>query len=120
MTECGILCRQIVGSICEFVEVNTAEIRSGWRPLFGALRSVRPAISSAPSSAAAASPGHVRIVLDVFEAFLNTDNVLVFANAAVDCIMCLLKHVRGPSTCPPGGGRGVSGARARSRVWWAD
>ncbi|XP_043191438.1 brefeldin A-inhibited guanine nucleotide-exchange protein 3-like [Amphibalanus amphitrite] len=77
---------QIVGSICEFVEVSTSEIRSGWRPLFGALCSVR----------SAASAGHVRAVLDVFEAFLDTHNVLVFANAAVDCIMCLLKHVRGP------------------------
>lgn len=41
--------------------------------------------------------GHMRAVLDVFEAFLHTDNVLVFANAAVDCVLCLLKHVRGPS-----------------------
>ena len=94
VTGCG-LCAQIVSSLCEFVEVNTAEIRSGWRPLFGALRSVRPAASA---HSPAASPGHVRLVLDVFEAFLSTDNVLVFANAAVDCILCLLKHVRGPST----------------------
>ncbi len=39
---------------------------------------------------------HVAAVLDVFEVFLNTDNPLVFANAAVDCILCLLKYVRGP------------------------
>ncbi|XP_037082193.1 brefeldin A-inhibited guanine nucleotide-exchange protein 3-like [Pollicipes pollicipes] len=80
---------QIVGSICEFVELSTAEIRSGWRPLFGALRS--------PPPAAEPRHAHLRVVLDVFEAFLNTDNVLVFANAAVDCILCLLKHVRGPT-----------------------
>ena len=38
---------------------------------------------------------HIAAVLDVFEVYLNTDNVLVFANATVDCILCLLKYVRG-------------------------
>ncbi|XP_037082194.1 brefeldin A-inhibited guanine nucleotide-exchange protein 3-like [Pollicipes pollicipes] len=50
-----------------------------------------------PAPAAEPRHAHLRVVLDVFEAFLNTDNVLVFANAAVDCILCLLKHVRGPT-----------------------
>ena len=31
---------QIVTSICDFVETNTAEINSGWRSLFGALKGV--------------------------------------------------------------------------------
>ena len=39
---------------------------------------------------------HVEAVLDVFDVYLNTDNILVFANATVDCILCLLKYVRGP------------------------
>jgi len=43
-----------------------------------------------------ARQGHVAAVLDVFEVYLNTDNILVFANATVDCILCLLKYVRGP------------------------
>lgn len=34
-------------------------------------------------------------VFDVFEAFINTDNIQVFANAATDYIMCLLKFVKG-------------------------
>ncbi|XP_040062115.1 brefeldin A-inhibited guanine nucleotide-exchange protein 3 [Ixodes scapularis] len=98
---------QIVSSICEFVEGSTAEIRSGWRPLFGALRAVRM-----PGSATVCCPQrglggsereqlerthHLRVVLDVFDAFLGTDNPGVFANAAVDCLLCLLKHVRGPT-----------------------
>lgn len=41
------------------------------------------------------SMGHLHVVRDVFEAFLATDNVLVFANAALDCVLCLLKHVKG-------------------------
>lgn len=44
-----------------------------------------------------ASSSHLHALLDVFEVFLDTDNPLVFSNAAVDCILCLLKHVRGPS-----------------------
>nr|XP_018907123.1 PREDICTED: brefeldin A-inhibited guanine nucleotide-exchange protein 3 [Bemisia tabaci] len=68
---------QIVSCLSECVEANRGEIRSGWRPLFGALRG------------AYSSP------LDIFAVFLNSDNSLVFANAAVDCILCLLKHVRG-------------------------
>lgn len=104
---------QIVSCICEFVEGSTAEIRSGWRPLFGALRAVRMPCSvtaPAPTSSHGGAPcgpasereqlertHHLRVVLDVFDAFLGTDNPSVFANAAVDCLLCLLKHVRGPA-----------------------
>lgn len=75
---------QIVGCVCEFVEANFREIRSGWRPLFGALRAVSTNINT---------------LLDVFRVFLETDNVLVFSYAAVDYIMCLHKHLRAQSTC---------------------
>ncbi|XP_066597342.1 brefeldin A-inhibited guanine nucleotide-exchange protein 3 [Prorops nasuta] len=77
---------QIVSCICEFVETNRTEIRSGWRPLFGALRVVSVGNSDSPESAP---------LLEVFKVFLSTDNTLVFANAALDCILCLLRHVRG-------------------------
>lgn len=45
-------------------------------------------------------------VFDVFEAFLNTDNIQVFANAATSYIMCLMKFVKGlgkwsPPFLPP-------------------
>ncbi|KAF8773258.1 Brefeldin A-inhibited guanine like protein [Argiope bruennichi] len=91
---------QIVSSICEFVEGCTAEIHSGWRPLFGALRTVQvPSISNhyAETDMEREHLHHLRVVLDVFEAFLSTDNVFVFAYAAVDCLLCLLKHVKGPT-----------------------
>lgn len=91
---------QIISSICEFVEGCTVEIRSGWRPLFGALRAVRipGIINCAPTiEVEKEQTRHLRVVLDVFEAFLRTNNVLVFAYAAVDCLLCLLKHVRGPA-----------------------
>ncbi|KAG7209797.1 hypothetical protein KM043_011413 [Ampulex compressa] len=77
---------QIVSCICEFVETNRTEIRSGWRPLFGALRVASVGNSDSVESAP---------LLEVFRVFLSTDNTLVFANAALDCILCLLRHVSG-------------------------
>ncbi|XP_064488715.1 brefeldin A-inhibited guanine nucleotide-exchange protein 3-like isoform X2 [Ornithodoros turicata] len=93
---------QIVSCICEFVEGSTAEIHSGWRPLFGALRAVRMpepnvALRNSSPESERERTHHLRVVLDVFDAFLGTDNPHVFANAAVDCLLCLLKHVRGPA-----------------------
>lgn len=80
------------------MEGCTTEIRSGWRPLFGALRAVRIPITSdfVESGLDKEHVHHLRVVLDVFEAFLGTDNMFVFAYAAVDCLLCLLKHVKGP------------------------
>ncbi|XP_064617857.1 brefeldin A-inhibited guanine nucleotide-exchange protein 3-like [Liolophura sinensis] len=86
---------QVVCSICELVEACTAEIRSGWRPLFAALRAVKIEYT-ANEEVNEARQRHVTAVLDVFDVFLSTDNVHVFANATVDCILCLLKYVRGP------------------------
>ncbi|XP_060521319.1 brefeldin A-inhibited guanine nucleotide-exchange protein 3 [Cylas formicarius] len=72
---------QIVACLCEFVEANRTEICSGWRPLFGTLR-----VANAKNNASA--------ILDVFKIFLSTDNTLVFANAALDYILCLLSHIK--------------------------
>ena len=82
---------QVVASIQQFVEGSSSEIRSGWRPLFGTLRAVQmpgPRTSVLTTS-------HVNAILDVFEAFLSTDSPVVFAHAALDCIMCLVKHIKG-------------------------
>ncbi|XP_057667053.1 brefeldin A-inhibited guanine nucleotide-exchange protein 3 isoform X2 [Diorhabda carinulata] len=72
---------QIVACLCEFVEANRTEICSGWRPLFGTLR-----VANTRNNAAS--------ILDVFKIFLSTDNTLVFANAALDYILCLLSHIK--------------------------
>ncbi|UYV68045.1 hypothetical protein LAZ67_5002898 [Cordylochernes scorpioides] len=79
---------QIIGSICEFVEGSSEEIHSGWRALFAALRAVQLPAEPEPRAE------HLRAVLDVLEAFLAASNMLVFSYAAVDCLMCLLQHVR--------------------------
>ena len=83
------------------MEASTTEIGSGWRSLFGTLKAVHfpcygisaPYDTNAATSAVNAS--HWQAVLDVFEAFLATENPQVFANAALDYVTCLIHHVRG-------------------------
>uniref|UniRef100_A0AAV2JPJ8 SEC7 domain-containing protein n=1 Tax=Knipowitschia caucasica TaxID=637954 RepID=A0AAV2JPJ8_KNICA len=88
---------QVVTSIAELVEMCSPQILSGWRPLFSALRTVHSSKSDTKdyllgeySMGKSQAP-----VFDVFEAFINTDNIQVFANAATDYIMCLMKFVKG-------------------------
>ncbi|XP_061479952.1 brefeldin A-inhibited guanine nucleotide-exchange protein 3 isoform X2 [Rhineura floridana] len=89
---------QVVTSIGELVEVCSTQIQSGWRPLFSALETVH---SSSKSEVKEYLVGEYSLgkcqapVFDVFEAFLNTDNIQVFANAATSYIMCLMKFVKG-------------------------
>ncbi|XP_001370261.2 brefeldin A-inhibited guanine nucleotide-exchange protein 3 isoform X1 [Monodelphis domestica] len=89
---------QVITSIGELVEVCSTQIQSGWRPLFSALETVH---SSNKSEMKEYLMGDYSMgkgqapVFDVFEAFLNTDNIQVFANAATSYIMCLMKFVKG-------------------------
>ncbi|XP_023334828.1 uncharacterized protein LOC111706238 isoform X2 [Eurytemora carolleeae] len=84
---------QIISSIQQFVEGSPSEIRSGCKPLFGALRSLKfyhPNLSRSITE-----HSHIGAILDVFEAFLSTDNPVVFAHAALNCVMCLIKYIKG-------------------------
>ncbi|XP_038251598.1 brefeldin A-inhibited guanine nucleotide-exchange protein 3 isoform X10 [Dermochelys coriacea] len=89
---------QVITSIGELVEVCSIKIQSGWRPLFSALETVH---SNSKSELKEYLVGEYSMgkcqapVFDVFEAFLNTDNIQVFANAATSYIMCLMKFVKG-------------------------
>ena len=38
---------------------------------------------------------HTAAIMDVFEAFLSTDNPVVFAHAALNCVTCLIKYIKG-------------------------
>ncbi|NWR75042.1 BIG3 protein, partial [Centropus unirufus] len=105
----------VVTSIGELVEMCSTQIQSGWRPLFSALETVH---SSNKSEVKEYLVGEYSIgkrqapVFDVFEAFLNTDTIQVFANAATSYIMCLMKFVKGlgevdckeMGDCVPGSG----------------
>ncbi|XP_035029163.2 brefeldin A-inhibited guanine nucleotide-exchange protein 3 isoform X2 [Hippoglossus stenolepis] len=88
---------QVITSIGELVEMCSPQILSGWRPLFSALRTVHSSKTDTKdyllgeySMGKSQAP-----VFDVFEAFINTDNIQVFANAATDYIVCLMKFVKG-------------------------
>ncbi|XP_057703526.1 brefeldin A-inhibited guanine nucleotide-exchange protein 3 isoform X1 [Corythoichthys intestinalis] len=83
---------QVVTSIGELVEACSPRILSGWRPLFSALGNVRGA--HAETKEYGAGERHAP-VFDVFEAFVGTDDVQVFANATTDYIVCLVKFVKG-------------------------
>lgn len=72
---------QIVACLYEIVESHRTEIRSGWRPLFGTLRNARN------------RPLNTTNIIDIFRVFLESDNTLVFANAGLDCILCLLSYL---------------------------
>ncbi|CAG0916914.1 unnamed protein product [Notodromas monacha] len=83
---------EIVSSICEFIECYGPEVRSGWRPLFGALRAVK--LSSDFESASNGSISGVdKVLCDVFSAFFGAESPQVVANAMLDGILCLMKHV---------------------------
>uniref|UniRef100_A0A1B0FLI6 SEC7 domain-containing protein n=1 Tax=Glossina morsitans morsitans TaxID=37546 RepID=A0A1B0FLI6_GLOMM len=86
---------QIVACLYEIVEAHRTEIRSGWRPLFGTLRNARSRMLNMSN------------IIDIFRVFLDSDNILVFANAGLDCILCLLSYLE-----VPGGGNGVAGGSA--------
>ncbi|XP_074531428.1 brefeldin A-inhibited guanine nucleotide-exchange protein 3 [Halichoeres trimaculatus] len=88
---------QVITSIGELVEMCSPQILSGWRPLFSALRTVHGSKTDTKeyllgeySMGKSQAP-----VFDVFQAFISTDNIQVFANAATDYIMCLMKFVKG-------------------------
>lgn len=77
---------QIVACLYEIVEAHRTEIRSGWRPLFGTLRNARN------------RPLNTTNIIDIFRVFLESDNTLVFANAGLDCILCLLSYLDATSS----------------------
>ncbi|KAM9477509.1 brefeldin A-inhibited guanine nucleotide-exchange protein 3 isoform 2-T2 [Clarias gariepinus] len=88
---------QVITSIGELVELCSPQIQSGWRPLFSALRTVHGSKNDMKDyliGEYSVGKSHAP-VFDVFEAFINTDNIQVFANAATDYIMCLMKFVKG-------------------------
>uniref|UniRef100_A0A8V0XLZ8 ARFGEF family member 3 n=1 Tax=Gallus gallus TaxID=9031 RepID=A0A8V0XLZ8_CHICK len=106
---------QVVTSIGELVEMCSTQIQSGWRPLFSALETVHSGNKSEVKEYLVGeySMGKRQApVFDVFEAFLNTDSIQVFANAATSYIMCLMKFVKGlgevdckeMGDCVPGSG----------------
>lgn len=66
----------------EIVETHRNEIKSGWRPLFGAIQN------------ALHHQTNIINITDIFRVLLDSDNTLVLANAGLDCILCLLYYLQ--------------------------
>lgn len=84
---------QILATLCQLVETHLSSIKSGWRPIFSALRNM-PATSRKLTDVTEHDHRPPQI-LDILSAFLNNKNSSVFAAAAVQCIQTLLRFVRG-------------------------
>ncbi|KAI1298409.1 Brefeldin A-inhibited guanine nucleotide-exchange protein 3 [Halotydeus destructor] len=93
----------VISALCGFVEGFAQDIKSGWRTLFGALRGVR--LPNMPDDECAADAyelemdrvQQLRVILDILEAFYDVQNLTIFSNAAVDCLLCLFNFLRDPA-----------------------
>lgn len=80
MELCDEVQDQIVGCLYEIVEAGWC-VGSGWLPLFATLRKARNRAI------------HLSNIVDIFRVFLETDNMQIFSNAGLDCILCLLSYL---------------------------
>ncbi|OQV24338.1 Brefeldin A-inhibited guanine nucleotide-exchange protein 3 [Hypsibius exemplaris] len=75
----------IVYSLCNLVETSKSDIRSGWKSLFCTVRGIQ---------IDGKSGNLLQAVSDVYEAFLNSDNVRIFSSSLWECIQSLVKLYR--------------------------
>lgn len=85
---------QVISSLCELVESWSIEIRSGWRPLFASLRCWPPVDELGTSQAVHSE--NVSAVQGILAAFVqhSSANPLIFSNAAMDAILCMLHYLK--------------------------
>jgi brefeldin A-inhibited guanine nucleotide-exchange protein 3 len=90
---------QVMSSLCELVECWSGEIRSGWRPLFACLRRWPPP-PQGPTDICSTSrlihSENISTVKEVLAAFVQQggSHPLIFANAAMDAILCQLHYLK--------------------------
>ena len=86
-----------MSSLCELVECWSGEIRSGWRPLFACLRRWPPSDPETGQLVAVSDDDDglvtVKNILAAFTANSHA-NAPIFANAAMDAILCLLHYLK--------------------------
>ena len=78
--------------LCQLVETHLSSIKSGWRPIFAALRNT--SVYSRKLTDSVEPDRTLQQILDIPSAFLANKNSSVFAAAAVQCIQTLFKFVR--------------------------
>ncbi|XP_063682885.1 brefeldin A-inhibited guanine nucleotide-exchange protein 3-like isoform X2 [Bolinopsis microptera] len=77
---------QIVSCLCELAEANARELKSGWKALFRSLRSVKVPVSNEEDT-------WTTPVFEVVSVVLERDDVFIFADAIIDCVLCLQKFI---------------------------
>lgn len=81
-------------TIYELVEGFSSSIKSGWCSLFGALRNTQ--IHSRRFVEGFDDVNQRQALLfNIIDSFISTKSNSVFASAAIECILCLLKFLRG-------------------------
>lgn len=91
---------RVMASLCELVECWGGEIRSGWRPLFACLRRWPPPAQEPSEMDHVGSQRihaeNVSTVKEVLAAFVHqaAGQPLVFANAAMDAVLCQLHYLK--------------------------
>ncbi|CAF1130018.1 unnamed protein product, partial [Didymodactylos carnosus] len=95
----SIVENQIFNSICELVEFNTNNIKSGWRSIFACLKTVRIEQKQQNVHATDENKFELRRMnasVEILAAFINCDNLNVISSAAIDCLSCLFRYLREP------------------------
>eukprot|EP00795_Rhopilema_esculentum_P017288 gene17289-8866_t len=85
---------QVLYTIYELVEGFSGSIKSGWCSLFGALRNTQ-IHSRRLSDGFDDTNQRQALLFNIIDNFINIKSTAVFAAAAIDCILCLLKFLRG-------------------------
>lgn len=87
-------CFQALLTLAELINIHSSSIKSGWRPVFRAIRSVR-SYHRREEFESYETDTRSSPVLSIVSAFLLNKNPAVFGAAAVECIQSLLDFVRG-------------------------
>ncbi|EDV24575.1 uncharacterized protein TRIADDRAFT_56511 [Trichoplax adhaerens] len=90
----NLLQERIIHAIRELTEMYVTNVRSGWKPVFSTLRSVRifdeqhDGYLMIKTSDQQSSP-----VFEIIASFFNNEDHCIYANAAVECTLCLIKFL---------------------------
>lgn len=86
---------QVVSALASFIEENAYTLGSGWKPLFSALKAVRPGSTDGSASESDVdSRSRLNLsLIDVFKKYITNDDLSVVLGTMVDFINCLLHYI---------------------------
>lgn len=89
----------MVSALASFIEDSASTLGSGWKPLFSALKAVRPGtISTTMPEADETTQSRLSVsLIDVFKKYITNDDVPVVLATMADFIHCVLHYVESSS-----------------------